>query len=857
MTRVRAKKSRTGHKWYDAAPNYKEDSGSYKEDSGSDDAQRLSVGGGTAGGINYATGRIESASPTSYGIGRRTVADPYTNMAYEYSGGPFGYRDAPVDFKTTDRLGAPTLEPLGSPFASTDFIRDETGTIRTISAEQAEAGLAPGQEFVTSGEAALAAPIGAVGTANPAALDLIDMLAGGTGFATGFLGPTVVGARGQETAVGSGLPGIFGREKIKKDYEVFENIKAGNPGYHQFYMGNQLVSIAPNEGFMKENLGLGNEFVVYGNIDLDTAKQVIGGAKGFDPRTIDFNKTMDDEGFGTRLRSFIPDVGGLTRDNKFVGSDGVVRNSIPNPTTYAGLLATSLGNQTAAAELTGLAQVTGSSRMAELAQQAARGELSAREYRDDNGQVIGFETPTGGYVTNKQGDPVRTGSGGYATYGTGPASAEAVLGNRLGDLSGDSGVGIGDFGTEVSGYTTRSGRDDRGDMSGDSGVGIGDFGTEVSGYTTRSGRDDRGDSGLSSTRDFGGSGGFEGSRGVDENRGPGGQRSSSDTFFADGGRVGKKIGGEAVAESGFIVQPPNEVGDSATVADDVPMDVEEGAFIVNAAAIEFMGIADFQKMIEDAREKARELGIDIPENSGKMGDGEVPLAVSRGEGYISEPLAKIIGYDKLNKINNRGKKEVAERIEEAEQPPEQNVPTDAMGRPMSSGGFAIQGSGSTGGTEFSDYSQVNLQAEYKGDGFLARPRINYSEQQDTQAFPDGVVVDNSGKNIGFAVDGQMFLKDDRALRAGFERQASQSKQSVKLPGNNGGETLEFGGGSKMKRYSMGATFGPLDVDISKTQLPNDDVVGGSVTYRFSEDGDVTLEASDDGRSGRIGLNYRF
>jgi hypothetical protein len=104
----------------------------------------------------------------------------------------------------------------------------------------------------------------------------------------------------------------------------------------------------------------------------------------------------------------------------------------------------------------------------------------------------------------------------------------------------------------------------------------------------------------------------------------------------------------------------------------------------------------------------------------------------------------------------------------------------------------------------------------------------------------------------------MFLKDDKSLRAGFERQASNSEGRVNLPAEYGGETIEFGGGSKMKRYNMGATFGPVDVDLSKTQVPNgDDVMGGSVRYRFSENGDVTLEATDDGRSGRIGLNYRF
>jgi len=167
---------------------------------------------------------------------------------------------------------------------------------------------------------------------------------------------------------------------------------------------------------------------------------------------------------------------------------------------------------------------------------------------------------------------------------------------------------------------------------------------------------------------------------------------------------------------------------------------------------------------------------------------------------------------------------------------------------------SLEGQGSKGPKS----SQAQLNATYEGDGFIVRPRVNYSEQKNTKEFPDGVVVNEKGKNIGFALDGQMFLSDDKSLRAGIEQQKSSFKGSAKLPAEYGGETIEFGGGSKMKRYNMGATFGPVNVDLSKTQVPNgDDVTGGSVRYRFSESGDVTLEATDDGRSGRIGLNYRF
>jgi len=105
-----------------------------------------------------------------------------------------------------------------------------------------------------------------------------------------------------------------------------------------------------------------------------------------------------------------------------------------------------------------------------------------------------------------------------------------------------------------------------------------------------------------------------------------------------------------------------------TVADDIPMDVPEGSFIINAAAAEVAGYKDIKKMIMDAVGVAKRLGVDISTGNDKIGDEEaVDLLVSKGEVYIEPTLAKIIGYDVLEKINNRGKREVARRQQEAEQ----------------------------------------------------------------------------------------------------------------------------------------------------------------------------------------------
>ena len=134
------------------------------------------------------------------------------------------------------------------------------------------------------------------------------------------------------------------------------------------------------------------------------------------------------------------------------------------------------------------------------------------------------------------------------------------------------------------------------------------------------------------------------------------------SVLAQGGRVGMQAGGEA---AGFV-QRPEFVGgnetptDRQSIADNVPREVPEGTFVINAAAVDFAGRDDIEKMVREAYAKAGQ--------SGKAGTAqEVDIAVSEGEVIIPPHIAKIIGYDRLNKINNRGKKEISRRQAEREQ----------------------------------------------------------------------------------------------------------------------------------------------------------------------------------------------
>ena len=143
--------------------------------------------------------------------------------------------------------------------------------------------------------------------------------------------------------------------------------------------------------------------------------------------------------------------------------------------------------------------------------------------------------------------------------------------------------------------------------------------------------------------------------------------SSSDMGFSTryGGQIGQ--GMQAGGPAGFIGGPPEKFSDQTTIADDIPLEVPEGAFVINAPAVEYAGSEDISKMLTEAYEKAGQ-GVDKSGRTTTIPSREqVDIMISRGEVVVPPNIAKIIGYDRLEKINNRGKKEVARRKKAGDQ----------------------------------------------------------------------------------------------------------------------------------------------------------------------------------------------
>ena len=173
----------------------------------------------------------------------------------------------------------------------------------------------------------------------------------------------------------------------------------------------------------------------------------------------------------------------------------------------------------------------------------------------------------------------------------------------------------------------------------------------------------------------------------DNNNNDDGSQSASDqadvaddqggVFSAEGGKIGMQMGGDPqkqqtpTGEMGFVGGPPDQFTEKQTIADDIPKTVPEGAFVINAPAVEFAGKEDIKQMLIEAYELVAQsdidAGVDKSPRAAKIPSKEqVDIMISRGEVIVPPEIAKVIGYDRLEKINNRGKKEVARRQEESQ-----------------------------------------------------------------------------------------------------------------------------------------------------------------------------------------------
>jgi hypothetical protein len=269
----------------------------------------------------------------------------------------------------------------------------------------------------------------------------------------------------------------------------------------------------------------------------------------------------------------------------------------------------------------------------------------------------------------------------------------------------------------------------------------------------------------------------------------GGDSGSYQGYFADGGRVGMQMGGTApqAAPAGFVERPPSQVSEAATVADDKPMSVPEGTFVINAAAVEIAGESDIAKMLNKAYENYRARGG--KEVMGRTpSKEEVDVAVSRGEVLVPPAIAKIIGYDRLEKINNRGKKETSKRIEE-----------NGQGRRGAAGG---------------GFLDVGKYAE--GDEVIPTPKPSLVDRRRDEALAD----------VELRADLESYIKNDKLARLGWDlySKGEIDMTGVMLRNPNTGEDYAASsyGGFYFPKKGQEMYPGPVEVakaDTDQTVMP--------------------------------------
>ena len=295
---------------------------------------------------------------------------------------------------------------------------------------------------------------------------------------------------------------------------------------------------------------------------------------------------------------------------------------------------------------------------------------------------------------------------------------------------------------------------------------------------------DRYGSGVVTSEDSGGDYGVGGGGG-DFDAGSGGRGGSDygtddggdyDDSFATGGKVqGYAMGtpppGVQASQTGFVDRPPSQVPEDQKVADDVPDSVPEGTYVLNAAAVEFAGEKDIRKMIMDAQKEAVRRGLSKGDT--QRSSDLVDIAVSRGEVKIAPHLVKIIGEDRLEKINKRGLRKTEERIEANGQEPVA----------VSGGGFISRKKFKEGGMSLpkskpkrvnqSGLADVELRAdleEYIQNDPLARLAFNLYEKGDVDV--KAIIPHPRGKvGVGGLYTPIEDMDKPGRLHRGFERKA--------------------------------------------------------------------------------------
>ena len=134
---------------------------------------------------------------------------------------------------------------------------------------------------------------------------------------------------------------------------------------------------------------------------------------------------------------------------------------------------------------------------------------------------------------------------------------------------------------------------------------------------------------------------------------------------------------------------------------------------------------------------------------------------------------------------------------------------------------------------------------FDGERGNITPSARYSTQSSSRSTGD-VVIDDDGRQIGFAIEGELYLDPDseNKLRGAIDIENSRQKRSFTFPE---GQFVETENGV-LKRFNLGADLGMLGLDATYTDDSRRGTrAQGSATIKIGEKGIVRYEDSSDGK----------
>lgn len=280
--------------------------------------------------------------------------------------------------------------------------------------------------------------------------------------------------------------------------------------------------------------------------------------------------------------------------------------------------------------------------------------------------------------------------------------------------------------------------------------------------------------------------------------------------------------------------------------DEIDAGGEAGDVIINNKAMIRLGLANFKEMTGEAVDIARRLGFSIGSRLDKLNRKDITdLLVSKGEGRVPQVLAKIVGLDRLRKINDRGKEMiVAEEKAAAQQKEKQKYA-------VKKGGVIPEKKAFGGEVEGKKKSLNELEPHKKE--FITNAHQVVNEVNIDNIIPSPVILSMIALETGygtsrFANEGNNWLnlavnKPDQAFLAAKER-PSQKLRSF----NNPAESIQ----AFLEMVKNAEHYAPVRDTLTKYatgEASEHDIIDSIASTKYAEDPEWSnkIKSVHDGR----------